>query len=283
MRVVHTLVSSIQGSRTGECLTTLAQKLDLGPDQFAFHFDTGGGVGAEALATLLQRAATIARRQGGELRVIGLSEGSLSVIIEAIKKSKLAKNAQKEYLDKPIEKTIAISSFTAGIVWAIIHAMSPEQSGDTPINKSAADIIEKCEVTQISVVTIDSQTVVMNAKIAGSVRQVEAERRMRSSLPVQEGNEDSLPVKQLDHPPSDMSVVREQARGGRLIGRVVIADGDLFFGPSEYRFLVPIDIVTSKNPHELVPGRLYQIIGEIIFESGQPDSIVIESARPIID
>lgn len=264
-------------------MTTLAQKLDLGPDQFAFYFDTDGGVGAEALATLLQRAATIARRQGGELRVVGLNEGSLSVIIEAIRKSKLAKNARKEYLDKPIEKTIAISSFTAGIVWAIIHAMSPEQSGETPINKSAADIIEKCEVTQIAIVTIDSQTVVMNSMIARSVRRIEAERRMRSSLPVQEGNEDSLPVKRFDHPLPDMSVVREQARGGRLIGKVVIADGDLFFGPSEYRFLVPIDIVTSKHAHELVPGHLYQIIGEIMFESGQPDSIVIESARPIID
>lgn len=261
-------------------MAALAQTLDLGPDQFAFHFETDSGVGADALATFLQRASTVARRQGGELRVIALRDGSLSVIIEAIKKSKLAKNAKNEFEEKPIEKTIAISGFTAGIVWAIVTAMSPAKSGDTPINKSGADIVEKCAVTQISVVTNQSQTVVMDEGIARAVREAEAQRhqhhsrRRLGSEPMMaiEGPRQSLP---------DYHAADEHARHGKLIGKVILADDRLFFGPNEYRFLVPIDVTNGGDMQALKPGEHYQVVGEIKFVQGQPDSIVIEAARPV--
>ena len=82
-------------------MAEVAERLGLGPDEFAFHFETAVGVDADALATFLKRAATVARRSGADLRVVGMSEGSLDVVIKAIQKG-----ARKELLEKPIGTAI---------------------------------------------------------------------------------------------------------------------------------------------------------------------------------
>ena len=106
-------------------MATLAERLELGPNEFAFYFETKVGVDADALANFLKRAATVARQRGGELRVVGFREGSLAVIIEAIKRSKVGRAAAEEFYKKPIDTTIKVSGFVGGIVYAIVQAMSP--------------------------------------------------------------------------------------------------------------------------------------------------------------
>ena len=42
-------------------MAAIAERLGLGPDEFAFHFDTELGVDADALDTLLKSPAPVAR------------------------------------------------------------------------------------------------------------------------------------------------------------------------------------------------------------------------------
>lgn len=102
-------------------MALVEQQPQFGPDEFAFHFETEIGVDADALANFLKRAATAARRAGGEIRVVGLQEGSLNVILKAFKKG-----AAKEFKDKPIDTTIKSTVFVTAIVTAIVHMMSPQ-------------------------------------------------------------------------------------------------------------------------------------------------------------
>ena len=64
----------------------MTERPKLNSNQFLLHFATENGVEAKALATFLQRAATVARGQNADLRVIGIQAGSLNVIIAAAKR-----------------------------------------------------------------------------------------------------------------------------------------------------------------------------------------------------
>lgn len=128
---------------------------------------------ASALADFLKRAATVARQRGGDLRVVGLRQGSLAIVITAIKKSKIGQSAAKEFSEKPIDTTIKASGFAAAIVSAIVYAMSPAQSGSTPLAKAGAEVVENHKVTEITIVTNATSSVVMNKMIASEIRAVD--------------------------------------------------------------------------------------------------------------
>lgn len=244
-------------------MAAIAERLGLGPDEFAFHFETTVGVDADALATFLKRAATVARRNGAELRVVGLREGSLDVIIKAFKKG-----AKREFKDKPIDTTVKTSVFVGGIVVGIINMMSPEHGG-TPIASAGAKVIEGHQVTEIILVTNDSSTVVMNEKIAKEVREAK-ERQPLLEAP--------------DVPPrlsAPVTGMLRDARSGDLLGETSIVKGELHFRPDGYRYWVPVDENPVTANGALHPGVRYRVSGHIALIGGQPDRIIVDRAVPI--
>ena len=74
-------------------------------DEFAFYFSGGTGVVAHELGDFLVRAATVARRNGAELRVIALEPGSLAVVMRPIKRSGAA--VGHEFRKSPIPASAA--------------------------------------------------------------------------------------------------------------------------------------------------------------------------------
>lgn len=245
-------------------MAAVAERLGLRPDEFAFNFETKLGVDADALATFLKRAATVARRSGGELRVVGVREGSVDVVLKAIRKG-----AAKEFKEKPIDTTIKTSVFVCGIVAGIIHMMSPQLSGDTPIAKAGADIVENHHVAQITVITNDDSTVVMNQTIAKEVREV-GERQYLLERP------DA--VSRLSAPVAGML---HDARSGDLFGETSVVKSELHFRPDGYRYWVPVDENPVTANGSLRPGARYRISGHIALSGGQPDRIVVDRAVPI--
>lgn len=114
-------------------MASIVEKLNLRPDEFAFYFEAEWGVEVDALANFLKRASTVARSHGAELRVVGLREGSLAVILRAIKKSKIVENATKEFVDKPLEGGVKVTTLVGAIAAAIVYLMLPGKSGGAPI------------------------------------------------------------------------------------------------------------------------------------------------------
>jgi hypothetical protein len=247
-------------------MTTVAERLEMGPDEFAFHFEARQGVDADALATFLKRAATVVRRSGGELRVVGLRDGSLDVVLKAIKRG-----ATKEFKEKPIDTTIKTSVFVAGIVAGIIHLMSPQLSGGTPIAKAGADIIENHSVTTITVLTNESSATVMNQAIAKEVREAQGRQNLL------EGPD---PVPRLAAPVAGML---RDARSGDLSGDTSVVMGELHFRPDGYRYWVPIEENPITSNGSLKPGARYRVSGHIAMSGGQPDRIIVDRATPIPD
>ena len=247
-------------------MAAVAERLGLGPDEFAFHFETKLGVDADALATFLKRAATVTRRSGAELRVVGVREGSVDVVVKAVRKG-----AAKEFKEKPIDTTIKTSVFVGGIVAGIVHMMSPQMSGDTPIAKAGADMVENHHVTQITVVTNDDSTVVMNQTIAKEVRKVR-ERQHLLEVP--------HAVSRLSAPVAGML---RDARSGDLSGETSIVKGELHFRPDGYRYWVPVDENPVTANGLLQAGGRYRVSGHIALNGGQPDRIVVDGAVPIPD
>ncbi len=246
-------------------MAVLARRLGLGPDEFAFHFESEVGVDADALATFLKRAATIARQNGAELRIVGVREGSLDVVIRAVKKG-----ARKEFEDKPIDTTIKTTVFVGSVVLGIIHMMSPANVG-TPIANAGAHVVEKHQVTQISIVTNEGSTVVMDEKIAREVR------RARERQPL------------LDTPkaPPRLSApvagMLRDARSGDLTGETSIVKGEIHFRPDGYRYWVPVDENPVTANGALQPGGHYRISGHIALSDGSPDRIVVDRAVSLAD
>lgn len=248
----------------------MAEQLILRPDEFAFYFEAQKGVDADALANFLKRAATIARQRGGELRVVGIREGSLAVIIKAIKKSKVSQSAAKEFSEKPIDTTIKVSAFLASIVGAIIYAMSPAQSGSSPLAKAGADVVENHQVTQIKIVTNETSTVVMDEMIASEVR--EAERNGRAML---------APPHETRRLPQPVIAMIEDARRGSLLGEAALVRDELHFRPDGFRYWVPVDENTVSAAGQLYPGGRFRVTGHIATRDGQPDRIVVDWAAPL--
>jgi len=245
----------------------LAESLNLGPDEFAFHFETQNGVDADILANFLKRAATVARQRGGELRVVGLREGSLAVVIEVFKKG-----AIKEFKDKPISTSIKTSVFVAAIVGGIIHLMTPAASGSTPLAKAGADLIETHQVTQITIVTNESSTVVMDEATAAEVRRAERDRPQVLHRPEQ--------LMRLSPP---VAGLLRDASQGVLTGETDLVRGKLHFRPDRYQYWVPIDENPVMLNHTIHPGGRYRVVGHVALLDGQPDRIVVDHAEVIGD
>lgn len=245
-------------------MAALAERLGLKPDEFAFHFETNVGVDADALAVFLQRAATVARRSGADLRVVGSREGSLNVVIKAFKKSVL-----KEYTENPAKATREDALLVTAIVGAIVAGMTYFDSGPAPIAKSGARIIENHNVTQIAIFTDETNVVVMDKEKAAAVRAAEEAQKLLNAP-------DTMP--RLSAPVAGML---RDARSGDLSGETSVVQGELHFRPDGYRFWVPIDENPTTANGVLKPGGRYRISGHIALLEGQPDRIVVERATLI--
>jgi hypothetical protein len=242
----------------------LSEKFGLAPNQFAILFETNRGIEAGDLGTFLKRAATLARREGAELRVIRFETGSLATIFEALKKSNVAKNAKKEFVKSPIASTGVMTGVVTAVATALIWAFDTDDAGATPIARAGACVVEEKEVTEIKLVTVESTVVLMDEKKARKVREIERTRDR---------------PKQLEY--EQIQLLADRASGGSLEGGVVSIYGELHFRPDGYRFLVPIDFSRMDPAVELYPDAHFRVSGEIIMRHGRPDAIVVHSATQI--
>jgi hypothetical protein len=247
-------------------VAAIAEQLSLRRNEFAFHFETDNGVAVDMLATFLRRAATVARSQGADLRVVGVRAGSLAVTLAAVRRG-----AAKEFTEKPIDTTIKASGFVAAIVAAIVAAMSPAKSGVSPMATAAVELVDRHEVTQITIVTSEANTVLMNKEISRRVRETRVHGGHAPAQPKATAGHISQHVVELD----------EDARRGDLSGEVLLVGRDLHFRPDGYKFLVPVDTTASHGIRQLLPSRRYRVTGRITTLGGQPDHIVVDSAVPL--
>lgn len=245
-------------------MNPLSEKFRLEPNQFAILFETTRGIEADDLGTFLKRAATLARREGAELRVVRFEPGSLATIFEAVKKSKVVKNSQKEFVKSPIASSGVITGVVAAVAGALIWAFDTEDAGATPISRAGACVVEEKEVTEIKLVTVESTIVLMDETKARRVREIDRDRDHPKQLQYEE-----------------MKMLTDRASGGSLEGSVISIYGELHFRPDGYRFLVPIDFNRMDPDVELYPDAHFRVSGEIVMRRGRPDAIVIRSARQV--
>jgi hypothetical protein len=216
----------------------------LAPNELAFHFVTSSGIEARSLANFLARAATVAKRHGAELRIVGIREGSVRVILRVI-----AKNAAKEFVDKPIDGTLKVTTIVGAVAAAIIYLMTPDKAGETPIAKAGADMVIKQDITQIILVTRDKSAIVMDKATAIALQELVQQQEFPRLLA-------SDTNKAITIRPEVVEMIAD-ARAGKLIGEIIVADDQLHFRPKGYHFM---------------------ITGDIIDVGGRPDRLIIYSA-----
>jgi len=246
-------------------MASLASELQLRPDEFAFYFQSEAGVEAHELGLFLQRAATVAKRQGAELRVTTTKSGSLAVILQAFRRSRRAPAGRDEVAKPPTAVRAASAGLAITVAGAIIYAMTPRPGHVTPLAKAGAEVVEKCHVQQIQVVTIKETTVVMDENRAQRVREFQDIERRRS----------------LALPPAEVQLLIGAARKGTLSGDVVDVEGELHFRPDGYRYLVPINMGISDAAQELYPRAHFRVQADLRTLDGQPDTIIIHSATRV--
>lgn len=140
-----------------------------------------------------------------------------------------------------------------------------------------AEIIDTHHVTEISVITNNNTTVVINRAIAGDMRQARRQRSIvEEDVVVGMSSTDS----QLKH---QVTTMVWEARLGNLVGEVALVQGMLHFRPDGYHYWVPVDSRRSSSLVQLAPGARYRVGGQIETLRGQPDRVVVESADPIFD
>jgi hypothetical protein len=260
--VTNCLIPPRQIRRAKEGAYMVSQEsLGLGADEFAFYFRGARGVEANELGLFLQRAATVARQQGAELRVNALEPGSLAVIIKAIKRSRAARALRHEFGNTPIQATAAGATLVVLVVSALAKAMSPESGEAKPLAKVGADMVEERQVEQIEIITANKTIVVMDPERALRIREIEHNRKRSRLLPA-----------------ADVQKLMESGRTGMLTGRVVDVEGELHFRPDGYRYLVPIDMQSSEAVDELFPGVHVRVNADLRTRGGQPDAIVVHKA-----
>ncbi|PBB31252.1 hypothetical protein [Mesorhizobium sp. WSM3882] len=236
-------------------------EMELESDQFAFHFLGEVGVEANELGIFLQRAATVARREGAELRVAAIEPGSLAVIIRAVRLTRAANAIRDEFGTTPIKTTAAAAGLVALVVGALVKAMSPDAS--QPLAKAGAEMVERWQVERIEIRTQDETIVVMDPDLASQVRQVmQAEKGPRLLQA------------------TEVRRLMEDGRVGKLTGRAIEVEGEVHFRPDGYRYLVPVN-ESSEAAAVLVPGVHFQISADLLTRNGQPDTILIHKAIPI--
>ena len=253
----------------GNSVTRTASGLELASNEFAFHFDSKDGVSATNLGRFLQRAATVARGQGAELQVVGLREGSLDVLLKAVAKSKIAKSAKNEFEKAPIGTTAAGAALVGAVVSALVLAANSGKP--TPLAKSAADIIEQTTVTQIQVVTVNQNIVIMDVEGAKQVRALD--------VPYADDDKVSSERPYPAHLPSpEMWRLSTEMEKGQLTGWIGTFNGEMHFRPDGYRYSAPVDLRFS-NATSLPVGR-YRVKGDLLLKAGRPDEFVILTADP---
>lgn len=246
----------------------MASEFQFSADEFAIYFDSDGGVAATELGHFLQRVATVARGQGAELHVVGLREGSLEVVLKAISRSKLIKNAKKEFEKAPIATSAAGAALVGAVVSAIIFAIN--SAAPTPLAKSAANLIENTSVTEIRVVTVYQNVTIMD---------VEGAKQISTLASVYAKQPQMLPDTRVASLPSpDLRRLSAEIEKGNLTGWIGEFDGELHFRPDGYRYSAPIDL-RFANTKALPVGR-YRVRGDLLLKAGRPDEFVILTAEP---
>lgn len=242
---------------------TTSSELGLGRDEFAFRFDTEAGIEADDLAVFLQRAATVARRAGADLKVVGVPSGSLIVKLRAV-----AKAANKEFKKTPLAGTASAFAI-GGVIYAIANAMVPSHTNTSPLAKAGVQIIEQHQVKKIEIVTVNQTIVIMDEDRAAQIRMLDQHRKQRKSTQAQ-------PEYRLRHDDAELPRFVEAARQGLLTGQVFDVEGELHFRPDGFRFLVPIDAELDDGA-ALHVGRHIRIAGAVLTRNGQPDRLVVTS------
>lgn len=245
-------------------MNPLSEKFDLTPSQFAILFETDRGVEADDLGNFLKRVAAIARREGAELRVVSFEPGSLATIFEAVKKSKVAKNAKKEFVKAPIASSGVITGVVAAVAGALIWAFDAEDAGATPLSRAGACVIEEKEVKEIKLVTVEKTVVLMDENTARRVREID--------------NQYDKP-KRLEY--EQIRVLTDRASSGTLEGSVASIFGELHFRPDGYKFFVPINVDRTHPDVEIYSDAHFRVTGELVMRNGRPDSIIIQSAKRV--
>jgi hypothetical protein len=240
-------------------MATTAAALNLEPNNLAFVFDSEIGVSAADLGLFLQRASTVSRRAGVDLYVIGLHEGSLAVVARALRKGGQA--GIDEFRSSPIRTAASAAALVGMATAAIAAAMIPRPGDVSPLAKAGAGLVEHHSVTQISLVTTNRTTIVMDEKRAAEVRMLESERHY-----------DALPS-------PDVRQLMASAINGNLSGTVLLVDGELHFRPDGFRYLVPVDRSAAALPEVVRPGRHLVVWGQLLLRNTQPDMLVIREAR----
>jgi hypothetical protein len=236
----------------------------LGEDEFAFHFQSDAGVDAKDLGIFLQRAATVAGGAGAQIRIVGIQDGSLDVIVRTLGKIKVPQNVRDEFQATPIKTTAASIALTATVVALISHAMSPAGSAPTPLAKAGADIVEHRNVNQIQIITINKNVVIMDHDRVRQIRAMEQRGARRELLP-------STEVRSLV----------DKAQNARLTGAVVDVEGELHFRPDGYKYLVPLQSNLLRASEELYAGGHFQIGGELFTRNRQPELLVVRTATEV--
>jgi hypothetical protein len=243
--------------------------LGLGADELAFYFESDVGIDASDLGVFLQRAAVVARRAGADLRVVGIERGSLLVKLRAFKKSKIYRNAKKEFINKPLTGAAQIAGVvgtTTAVAAAAAAAISWAFSGPqaTPLAKSGAEVVEKCDGLQINLITNEKTSILVNEKIAREIREKERRAPQIHRLPA----------------PEEIRLLSYEAERGGLTGAVEELYGEPHFRPDGYRFWVPLVSVSFDLRELVIPGH-YRVAGKLIARGGRPDSIIISKADRI--
>lgn len=246
-------------------MTGNLERLGLAPNELAFYFVTDSGIEARTLANFLSRAGTVANRHGAELRVVGVKDGSVSVTLRVI-----AKNAAKEFVDKPIDAALKVTTLVGAVAAGIIYMMTPSKAGETPIAKAGAEIVIKQNVTQIMLVTHGQSVLVMDEARAIELREI-VQRDELPKLVAPDATRAAIMHREV----ADMIA---DARAGTLVGEIILADDQLHFRPKGYHFLVPVDPLKSEGFHDLHPGGRFMITGDIVDVGGRPDRLIVYGA-----
>jgi hypothetical protein len=234
--------------------------LSLQPNEFAFYFSTNRGIEANELGDFLKRAATVAKRAGTEIRVIGIEHGSLAVKLTA-----LTKAIKKDFMKQPVGPLLTMGGgAVAATVAAISWAMQPQGDKVDPLAKSGASVVEKHEVSKIEIITVNQTIVVMDEERAADIREVERRARHRETPRLK----------------YDIPAMVADMRDHHLEGSTVEIRGVLHFQPDGTNFYVPVDL-SKGDMHRLQADAYYQVQGELRLKNGQPDSMIIFHARQL--
>lgn len=241
-------------------MVATADALNLGPDNFAFVFQSEAGVRAADLGLFLQRASTVSRRAGAELYIVGLREGSLAVVAKVARKG--ANAAYEEFKSSPVRTSASAVALVGAVTVALGMAMNPEPGHVSPLAKAGAALVEDHSVTQISLISRNRTIVIMDEDRAAEVRRLQVERRY-----------EALPA-------PDVRKLIASARTGDLSGAVLLVDGETHFRPDGFRYLVPIDRVPHLLQAVVRPDEHIIVSGELLLRDSQPDLLIVRDARP---